>query len=75
MPTLTKIKEAIPSTPVVMVSKSYCPFCRKAKVTILESKVFFISLAISINILCLFTLKLGCFEIIQFGKRHGSIRN
>merc|ERR1712088_461543 len=31
MPTLTKIKESIPSTPVVMVSKSYCPFCRKAK--------------------------------------------
>merc|ERR1711936_357515 len=31
MPTLTKIKEAIPSTPVVMVSKSYWPFCRKAK--------------------------------------------
>ena len=39
MPTLTKIKEAIPSTPVVMVSKSYCPFCRKAKVTIFREEV------------------------------------
>ena len=31
MGVLKEIKEAIPSTPVIVVSKSYCPFCRRAK--------------------------------------------
>lgn len=31
MSTLSKIQEAIPSTPVVVVSKSYCPYCKRAK--------------------------------------------
>ena len=29
---LTSIKDAIPTTPVVVISKSYCPYSRGAKV-------------------------------------------
>jgi len=31
MSTLSRIQEHIPTSPVVVVSKSYCPFCNRAK--------------------------------------------
>ena len=33
MSTLSRIQEHIPTSPVVVVSKSYCPFCNRAKVS------------------------------------------
>ena len=40
MPGLANIQSSIGSTPVVVVSKSYCPYCRRAKVKLVISYIF-----------------------------------
>ena len=40
MSTLSRIQEHIPTSPVVVVSKSYCPFCNRAKVSTPNSLKF-----------------------------------